>query len=107
MCRLQSWCDTKNIIVDEQNGFRAGRSCQDQLLTLVNLIQSGKHAGASVFVAFVDFSKAYDSVNRKLLWKKLSDLGVGHQYLQALKTLYTDVKGVVLINGEMSEVFEI
>ena len=32
--RIVKYCDGNNIIVDEQNGFRKGRSCSDHLFTI-------------------------------------------------------------------------
>ncbi len=73
--RLQVWADINNVVTDEQNGFRPKRSCTNQLSCFINIIECRKAAKKSTFVAFVDFSKAYD-VNRELLWDKLEALGV-------------------------------
>ena len=42
----------------------------------------------SANLAFLDLTKAYDSVFRETLWKKLSKMGFGRQFLEALKSLY-------------------
>ena len=42
LSRLNSWCDEHHIIVDEQNGFRAGRSTTDHLITVTTLTESRK-----------------------------------------------------------------
>ena len=57
---------------DEQGGFRKQRGCRDQVLTLVLLRQmemARKPSG--MLVAFIDFSKAYDKVDRGKLWSCL------------------------------------
>ena len=49
------------LLRDQQAGFRKDRSCIDQIRTLrVNIEQS-----------FVDYEKAFDSVDRETLWKLL------------------------------------
>ncbi len=69
--RLQVWADINNVLTDEQNGFRPKRSCNDQLSCFTNIIECRKPAKKRTFVAFVDFSKAYDRVNHELLWDNL------------------------------------
>jgi hypothetical protein len=44
-----------------------------------------------LFVCFVDFKKAYDTVPRACLWEKLHHLGIPPSLLTSLKALYTDV----------------
>ena len=51
------------------------------------------------FVAFIDFRKAYDSIDRSLLWLKLEDLGIGGNILTVIKSIYQDVEYCVRLNG--------
>ena len=72
--RLTRWSETYGLLHDSQNGFRQKRSCQDHLSTLSSIIDTRRKMRKSTFVAFVDFSKAFDRVRRNLLWKKLEVL---------------------------------
>lgn len=74
--RLVQWIDDNNILVDEQNGFRQNRSTIDQLSSLTNIIEVRKKLRKSTFCAFIDFKKAYDTINRNILWSKLNVMGV-------------------------------
>ena len=47
---------------------------------------------SDTFVAFIDFSKAYDRINRQLLWYKLSRLGISDQLIHVLKSLYSKLQ---------------
>ena len=51
------------------------------------------------FVAFIDFSKAYDSIPRDKLWSKLKQMGLCGRLYNALISLYKTVKSCVRING--------
>ena len=62
--RLETFVDEKNLLSDEQNGFRKSRSTLDHLSTLTSLIETRKAMKKDTFVAFIDFSKAYDSIPR-------------------------------------------
>ncbi len=103
--RLTTWTELNGKVGDEQNGFRAGRSCVDHLSILSEIIDTRKQQGLSTYVAFIDFSKAYDRINRNLMWSKLERMGVAPKFACALKSLYKDVKCRVKLNGIMSEFF--
>ena len=72
--RLLTWWDTRDSIHDEQNGFRKSKSTIDHLSTLTCIIETRKLRKLSTFAVFVDFKKAYDTVNRSLLFRDLNDL---------------------------------
>ncbi len=60
-CRIGIWAE-ENDLIDEQNGFRKGRSCQDHLSSTTSIIETGRQANRLTYVASVDFSKAYDHI---------------------------------------------
>lgn len=83
--RLTIWTDDCNILVEGQSGFRKGRSCLDNIFTLnavvsLHLRLPGRH----IYAVFVDFKRAFDSVNHDLLWSKLHHLGISVRIVQVL-----------------------
>ena len=92
---------------DEQNGFRKDRSTIDHLYTLTTIIESRKLRKLSTFCAFIDFKKAYDMVNRSLLFAKLESLGISSKMLKALYAIYSNVQSCVKINGQLTEWFDV
>ena len=58
-------------------------------------------------MGFVDFKKAYDSIDRTLLWAKRDHVGVKGKMCSAIKSLYEQIKCVVRINGFHTELFEV
>ena len=97
--RLIKWAETNEILADEQNGFRKGRSTIDHISSITNIIETRKLKHKQTFAAFIDFRKAYDSINRPLLWTKLEDLGIGGNILTVIKSIYNDVQYCVRLNG--------
>ena len=105
--RLIDKLDELNILNDEQNGFRKGRSTMDHLSTLTSIIESRKLRKLSTFCAFIDFKKAYDWVNRNLLFTKLENLGISSKMMKALYSIYFNVQSCVKLNGHMTDWFDV
>ena len=85
--RLVKWLDERELIKDEHNGFMKGRSTVDHINTITSIIETRKKCKLSTYVAYIDFSKAYDSINRALLFDKLEILGFSSKFMFALKGL--------------------
>ena len=96
-----------NGLCDEQGGFRSGRYTGDHISSLGYIIETHHKKKQDTYAAFIDFSKAYDRINRSLLWHKLSMLGVSNKMLTSLKSLYQNVQCTVRINGICSEWFQV
>ena len=56
---------------DNQAGFRKNRSCTDQIATLRIIIEQSQEWRTPLYVNFLDYEKAFDSVDRTTLWKLL------------------------------------
>ena len=106
--RLSSLAEEEGLIADEQAGFRKHMGCRDQLLTLVLLgqLEIAKNP-EGMLVAFLDFSKAYDRVDRKKLWTRLHDMGINGSFLKFLKALYKGSSCRVRVGDRLSEAFTI
>ena len=51
---------------DEQAGFRKERSCCDQKASLRIIVEQTLEWNTRLYMVFVDFEKAFDSIDRKL-----------------------------------------
>ena len=103
--RLQNYLEDESMLVDEQNGFRKGRSCQDHIFTLSSMVRNRNRINLSTYAAFIDFKKAFDYVNRDLLMYKLLKCNVdGHMY-QAIKALYQNTTACMQINEHFTSWF--
>ena len=105
--RLSSWSETNGKLVDEQNGFRKSRSTIDHVSTLTYIIDTRKKNKLSTYCAFIDFRKAYDCINRNLLWSKLGNIGIGGKLLVAIKSLYASVSSCVRVNNLTTDWFSV
>ena len=64
------------MLSEEQAGFRPGRTTTDQLFILTETIFARKDSHLDTFCAFLDIKKAYDTVFRDGLWKRLLEVGL-------------------------------
>ena len=64
-----------------------------------------KYEKKKLFCCFVDFSKAFDSVWRIGLWRKLINTHVNGKFLRVLQNMYSDIKSCVTIRGDDSPFF--
>ncbi|VDO60396.1 unnamed protein product [Schistosoma margrebowiei] len=69
---------------DQQAGFRKDRSCTDQTATLRIIVEQSIEWNSSLYINFIDYEKAFDSVDRTTLWKLLRYYGVPRMHLDDL-----------------------
>ncbi len=103
--RLTTWAEMNGIRATGQYGFRPGRRTTDAIFIMQNVIESQRQQGMRLFGVFVDFEKAYDSVRRERLWRKMEDRGIHGSMLRRLKALYANVPLTVKLPSGPSEVF--
>ena len=78
--RLEKWFKPHR----EQAGSQAGRGCLEHIVTLRLLTDTARRKRLKHFVAFVDFTKAYDKVSRNIMLSVLKRLGCGMTMLLAI-----------------------
>ena len=79
----------------EQAGFRKGRGARDQIANMRWIIEKAMEYGKTVFMCFIDCSKAFDCVDRSLLWNTLRSMGVPDHLIAIIKSLYTNQEAAV------------
>ena len=65
-----------------------------------------KRSNKSVFACFIDFAKAFDSVNRDLLWFRLLNYGIDGKFLQVVRAMYTDLQMCVKLHNHLTNWFD-
>ena len=89
--RLTEWY----IPCREQAGAQSKRGCTEHIVTLRLVIDRCVRKKQPLFIAFIDFSKAYDRVPRNYLLNLLKSLGCGAVMLTALTSLFWTTKFVL------------
>ena len=101
--RFMGHMEKHQYFSETQNGFRKHRSTIEHVFTLTNLIKYCKIKKTKCYVCFVDFSKAFDSVDRLILLDRLKNLGINGKFLEMYKASYTDTSYKIKLNGKLSE----
>jgi hypothetical protein len=97
----------KNIIDNNQHGFRKGRSVETNLLCFYNFLVSSMESGKQTDVIYTDFSKAFDSVNHSMLIAKLRLYGISDPLITWLHSYLTDRSQQVKVNGSLSDTIQV
>ena len=85
---------------EEQAGFRAGRSCTDQIATLRIIVEQSIEWQSSLYVNFIDFEKAFDSISREVLWRLVRHYGMPVKVVTIIRALYKGFSAPVVHNGQ-------
>ena len=92
---------------ESQCGFRPERGCSDQLFTMRRLCELARASRTPLWVAFVDYRKAFDCINRQALWEILALRGVPEHLIQLVRDLYEGCEGQVMVQSCVSRPFSI
>ena len=65
---------------------------------LTSIIETRKLKKQSIYVGFIDFKKAYDSIDRNIMFKKLTDLGIPGYIFKSILSLYNNVSLNIFIS---------
>ena len=92
-----------NILYPHQFGFREGHSTGMALITMVDKIVTALDDGKIAIGLFLDFSKAFDTVDHSILFSKLERYGIRGLALTMMKNYLSDRYQFVEYNGVQSE----
>lgn len=76
----------------EQAGFRPGRGCIDQIITLRNIIEQCTEWQRQLYLNFIDFDKAFDSIHRNSLWRIVRSYGIPQHLIDIIKSFYVNFR---------------
>lgn len=87
-----------------QGGFRTNHCCNDMIVVLHEAASKYK---SQLHIAFLDIRAAYDSVDRRILWRRCRNRGLSIDSVEFLKELFDHNSGQVVVGGKRSQAFHI
>ena len=101
--RLIDFFDAYNIISNNQYYFQKGKSTEHAIFDMQSNIVNSLEKGEFPCCIFLDFAKAFDTVNKDILLYKLNYYGIRGNTLKWLNSYLTDRKQHVQIGNILSE----
>ena len=98
---------TPEVVPETQCGFRGNRSTIDMILFLRQLQEKCIEQDRPLYMVFVDFSKAFDTVGRTGLWQLRKKYGCPEKFTTMIEALHTAMMANVSVGGKVSESFRI
>ena len=96
---------TEATLEKAQSGFRKGYSTQDHIFTLRKLIETTTIQDGKLFITFIDLEKAFDRVQREMMWEILEKIKISKQLLGAIKSIYRMTTNYIRTGNETTEEF--
>ena len=103
--RMKEAVDPK--LRDQQAGFRRNRSCADQIASLRIIVEQSLEWNSPLYINFIDYEKAFDSVDRETLWNLLRHYGVPKKIISLIRCTFQDMSCKITHAGQLSESFEV
>ena len=101
------YMESANAFGENQGAFRHGRRCEDQLFALKGICAIRKSKKLKTYLAFIDISKAFDTINRDRLFIHLWTKGIQDKAWRMIRMLYKRVDNKVIFGNIESDVIDI
>ena len=85
--RLQQYVNRE--LPDIQAGFRKGRGARYQVANIHWIIKKAREFQKYIYFCFIDYTKSFDCVDHKKMWKILKEMGIPDHLICLLRNLFT------------------
>ena len=92
---------------DCQAGYRKNRGTTDMLFVLQNIIEKVRTTDLEIFITFIDYSKAFDSVDHFQLFVDMIEFGFPKHLVKLISSLYDDQKATIRWDNNKCDFFSI
>ena len=92
----------ETVLPESQCGFRRNRGTTDMIFAVRQLMEKAREQHRNLYIAFVDFAKAFDSVNRNALWVIMKKMGCPPKFVAILKCLHRDMTVRIVVDNELT-----
>ena len=92
---------------DVQAGFRKSRGTRDQVANICRIMEKARQLQKNIYFCFIDYAKAFDSVDHNKLWKILKEMGLPDHLICLLRNLYAGQEATVRTGHGTTDWFQI
>ncbi|CAH2097703.1 unnamed protein product [Euphydryas editha] len=83
----------------EQAGFRKDFSTIDHIHTIKQIVQKYNEYNKNIYLAFIDYSKAFDCLEHQSVWQSLKEQGIQNSYVNIIKKIYSESKACIRLES--------
>ena len=91
----------RGILPEEQSGFRPNRSTTDVMVVIRRLEELARKKRSLMYVCFIALTKAYESVDRTLLWTVLARFGVPQNMISVIRQFHNGMRVCVRLDDRV------
>ncbi len=95
------------LVHQDQSGFVKGRYIGESVRSISDIMNFTKIYNKPGIMLFLDFEKAFDSLEWDFLFKTLYHMNFGESFVNSVKALYTNISSCVMNNGVSSKYFSV
>ena len=99
--RLNEYCGRVGILPEKQSGFRPNRSTTDMMFVIRRLQELARKKRIPLYVCLIDLTKAYNSVDRTLLWTVLARFGVPQKTISVIRQYHDGMRACVRLDDRV------
>ncbi len=103
--RLKLVLDT--VIDESQSGFMNNRHISNNIRLVLGLLDYSDLISDNSYILFLDFYKAFDSVEHEFIFSALEKFGLGHFFSQAIRTLYANSNCSIKLSSGTTPRFDV
>ena len=93
----------EDVLTESQCGFRQERSTIDMIFSIRQIQEKAIEQEQELYMVFVDFRKAFDTVDRRMLWKVLKIFGCPQTLIDITQQFHDGTRGKVMVGSQMSD----
>jgi sorting nexin-29 len=97
---------TEKIIGEYQCGFHRNKSTFDHIFILRQMIEKHNEHGLDLYMLFIDFKQAFDSMNREGLYGAMDKMGIPQKLIRLIRMTVCQTKARVKVDNEISTPFK-
>lgn len=101
--QLLEFLERNNVLIEEQSGFRQGLSCETAIQKTLIEWRAYMDKSEMIGVVFIDFKRAFETVNRAVLIRKLREYGIGGGVIHWFESYLSNRKQKVKYKQTQSE----
>ncbi len=101
--RLTKYCDNNRILDDFQDGFMPKRGPANHGCTVTEVISEMLAKGDNPYVFFLDLSKAFDCIDRDVIYKNLRSAGIPRRLVNLVADMHRKTEACYRVEGERSK----